>query len=309
VTTLRELVDEGARQLRDSAGDAREDPRREARMLLEAAVGCDRRDSLVRSDDPVDPEGTRRFWDLVEDRARGIPLQILVGETAFHDVMLTVRAGVFIPRPETELLVEEVVIAVRNAVARASAQERPDGIRVLDLCTGTGAVAVAAASALRDEPLVSMHAADWNARAVHLARHNAKRCGVEVDVRRSNLFSAFADLEHRVAVISANPPYIDPAEAETLPLEVRLGDPRDALFDPEGGIGFHRRIADRGRRFLVDGGTLLLEMGETQADAIGRVLQDFGYGDVDVIPDLTGRDRFVRAVWKTGGEVPSMPFS
>ncbi len=307
--TLRELMDAGAQELKGSAGDARENPRREARMLLEAAVGCDRRVLLAGSDLPVDPDGTRRFWDLVEDRARGIPLQILVGETGFHDVTLAVRAGVFIPRPETELLVGEVVAAAKRALERSKRRERPDGVRVLDLCTGTGAVAVASAFALKDEPLVSLHAADWNARAVHLARHNAQRNGVDVDVRRSNLYSAFADLEGRVSVLSANPPYIDPAEAESLPLEVRLGDPTDALFDPEGGIGFHRRIADRGRRFLADGGTLLLEMGETQGDAITAVLRELGYGDVDVIPDLTGRDRFVRAGWTTGGEEPSTRFS
>ncbi|GJM44640.1 MAG: release factor glutamine methyltransferase [Gemmatimonadota bacterium] len=299
--TLKELVDAGAQRLVEAAGDARENPRHEARLLMQAAVGLDRGRMIVQSDEPIGQAEMARFWDMVGDRSRGVPLQLIVGETAFHNVTLQVEDGVFIPRPETELLVEEVVNAARQRGREQPRDGRPGGVQILDLCTGTGAVAVAAAAALRDERRVAVSAGDWNPRAVRVARRNARRNHVDVDVRRSDLFSAFAQLEGSVDVLASNPPYIAPSEAESLSLEVRLGDPKEALFDPEGGTGFHRRIARRGRAFLRAGGTLILEMGETQGAEVMALVEEAGYTEVRTLPDLAGRDRFVRAVWP-GGE-------
>jgi release factor glutamine methyltransferase len=160
---------------------------------------------------------------------------------------------------------------------------------------------VALARAFRRHPEVSVHAGDWNPRAVRLARRNVERNGLagRVEVRRSELFSAFADLEGSVDVLLSNPPYIAPAEADSLPLEVRVGDPGDALFDPAGGTGFHRRIAKRGLDFLADGGTLAMEMGEAQGDELLELLAGLGYEDPRVLRDLAGRERFVRGVRPT----------
>lgn len=289
--TLRELVEAGAGELRWSEGCARENPRREASLLLQAAVGLDRAQIVVHGDQAAAPGEAARYWDLVRHRARGLPLQLLLGETGFHDVTLSVEPGVFIPRPETELLVEEIG---RDVDARFRGEDPDRGIAVLDLCTGTGAVAVAIARRFRDDVRVRVFAGDWNVRAVHLARRNAERNGTAVDVRRSDLFSAFADLEGRVDALVANPPYISLEERETLPLEVRLGDPADALFDPDGGTGFHRRIAVRGLDFLRPGGMLALEIGERQGPEVAALLEGSGYRDVAVLKDLAGRDRIVR---------------
>lgn len=303
--TLRDLVTAAARELRSAEGDARENPLHEARTLLEAAVGVERGRFVLVADEPVAREDTARFWDMVADRARGVPLQLILGSTAFHAVTLRVEEGVFIPRPETELLVEEALAATRRRLRGMPRDGRPGGLHVLDLCTGTGAVAVAVAADLRDQSRVTVHAGDWSLRAVHLARRNAADNGVEVDVRRSDLFSAFADLEHRMDVLAANPPYIAESEAASLPLEVRLGDPHDALFDPDGGTGFHRRIADRGRTFLTVGGTIVLEIGETQGESVENMLMGLGYRAVVTLPDLTGRDRFVRGTWWGDEEPPT----
>jgi release factor glutamine methyltransferase len=183
--------------------------------------------------------------------------------------------------------------SIRELSGRLAA-DRDSGITVLDLCTGTGAVAVALAHRFRKEPRVRVHAGDWSLRAVRLARRNSERNGVALDVRRSDLFSAFADLEGRVDVLVANPPYLAPEERGMLPVEVRLGDPEEALFDPEGGTGFHRRIAERGRAFLRPGGTIALEIGERQGDEVRARLEELGYRDVTVLPDLAGRCRVVR---------------
>lgn len=294
--TLRELVSAGADELRDAAGAARENPVHEARLLLQAAVGLDRGRLTAFADEPVAHDDSARFWDMVGDRARGVPLQLIVGSTEFHEVSLAIREGVFIPRPETELLVEEARMEVARRLRHRPAGDRPFGVRVLDLCTGSGAVAVATAAAFRDERCVAVHAGDWSLRAVRAARDNARRNGVEVDVRRSDLFSAFADLEGSIDALVSNPPYIAPSEEASLPVEVRDFDPREALFDPDGGTGFHRRIAERGRAFLRPGGLLALEIGETQGEEVAGILRQAGYRDVTVLPDLAGRDRFVRGV-------------
>lgn len=289
--TLRELVEAGAGELRWAEGCARDNPRREASLLLQAAVGLDRSQIVVRGDQAAAPGEAARYWDLVRRRARGLPLQLLIGETGFHDVILSVEPGVFIPRPETELLVEETE---RDVAALLRADDSDRRVVVMDLCTGTGAVAVAVAWRFRPEPRVRVHAGDWSLRAVHLARRNARRNGLTVDVRRSDLFSAFADLEGAVDALVANPPYISPEERDTLPVEVRLGDPEDALFDPDGGTGFHRRIASRGRDFLRPGGTIALEIGERQGAEVREMLEDLGYLEVAVLRDLAGRERVVR---------------
>lgn len=306
--TLRELVEAGAGELRWAEGCARENPRREASLLLQAAVGLDRAQMATHGDHTAAPGAAARYWEMVRRRARGLPLQLLVGETGFHDVTLGVEPGVFIPRPETEQLVEEIArdVAARlgapagagaGACADAGVGAGAGGLRsvtVLDLCTGTGAVAVAVAHRFREQAAVRVFAGDWSLRAVRLARRNAERNGVVMDVRRSELFSAFADLEGAVDALAANPPYIDPAERESLPVEVRLGDPEGALFDPDGGTGFHRRIAARGRDFLRPGGTLAMEIGERQGEEGRAILEELGYREVAVLKDLSGRDRLVR---------------
>jgi release factor glutamine methyltransferase len=289
--TLGELLDAGAGELRRGHGSAREDPRREASLLLGSVLGLDQGEILSRPERPVEPGEAERYRDLVRRRARGRPLQLLLGVTGFHDVTLAVEPGVFIPRPETELLVEQAVAEIRRLLDR-----RPGGgdRHVLDLCTGTGAVAVAVAWSLRDAAGVRVHAGDSNPAAVDLARKNADRAGVTVDVRFSDLGSAFADLDDAIDVLVANPPYIPPEESDSLPPEVRLGDPAEALFDPEGGTGFHRRIAGQGRSSLRAGGLLALEIGWSQGAEAAAILGAAGYEDVAVLPDLAGRDRVVR---------------
>jgi release factor glutamine methyltransferase len=291
--TLRELVEAGARELQWSESAARENPLQEASALLMAAVGCERSHLVTHGGEFAPTREAERFWSLVSQRATGVPLQLLLGETGFHAVRLRVERGVFIPRPETELLVDEAIAAVEDRL------EEGRGARVLDLCTGTGAVAIAVAAQFRERAGVRILATDWNPQAVRLARRNAEDNGVGgmIEVRRSNLYSALADQERRIDVLVSNPPYVEPAVSEELPVEVRLGDPKDALFDPEGGTGFHRRIATRGRDFLVAGGVLAMEIGATQGASVAAILAEAGYEGVRVLPDLAGRDRVVRGTW------------
>ena len=293
--SVRELMDAAAARLKEGEGSGREDPRREASLLMEAAAGLDGAQILKSPERVMEPYEVVRFWQMVEERSRGGPLQLLVGETWFHDVKLRVVRGVFIPRPETELLVDRVRRHIERRVAGGAAS-----VRVLDLCTGTGAIAIAAAAFFRERENIFLYGGDWNPAAVRLARWNAERNDVDgsVEMRRSDLFSAFADLEGRLDVLVSNPPYVAPAESTELPVEVRLGDPQDALFAEEGGTAFHRRIASRGRDFLLAGGLLLLEIGERQGDSVREILTGLDYDSVEIRQDLAGRDRYAEAVWR-----------
>jgi release factor glutamine methyltransferase len=294
---LGELLEEGAAALRSSL-QAQEggQSRRESAVLLRAATGMSATDLLVHRDAKVAGADASRFREWVDARARGVPLQHLVGRTGFHAIELRIEPGVFIPRPETEILVEQAVTEVLRGTARH------DGACILDLCTGTGAVALAIARALATKNVAArVFAGDRDRAAVDLARRNAHQLGLAgcVDIRESDLAEAFADLAGQVDILTANPPYIDPARAHSLPFDVRFGDPPHALFDPEGGSGFHRRIADQGRMLLRAGGNILLEIGEDQGARVARILEDCGYADVQILPDLAGRDRMARGRWSS----------
>jgi len=293
--SLGELLEEGAGVLRSGLGASREAPRRESALLLRAATGMSAADLLARRHEPVRSSDAVRFREWIEARARGVPLQHLTGCAQFHEIELRIEPGVFIPRPETELLAERVLSEAR------------DGACILDLCTGTGAIALAIAQALAAKNVAAqVYAGDRDAAAVDLARRNALqlRLAGRVDIRESDLGGAFADLAGTVDLLVANPPYIDPACAATLPFDVRCGDPPHALFAPEGGTGFHRRIAGEGRTLLRSGGFLFLEIGDDQGARVKAILEEIGYEDVRILPDLAGRDRIARGRWS-----PSTPSS
>lgn len=293
--SLGELLDEGTQALGSGLGGSREAPRRESAMLLRAVTGLSAADLLTRRNEPVHGADAVRFQEWIEARAQGVPLQHLLGRADFHEIELRIEPGVFIPRPETELLVE---LALDEA--------RP-GACILELCTGTGAIALAVAHALSAKNIaVQIYAGDRDPAAVDLAQRNARHLGLadRVAIRESDLAGAFADLVGTVDLLVANPPYIDPACAASLPFDVRCGDPPHALFDFEHGTGFHRQIAEQGRTLLRSGGVLILEIGDDQGSRVKLILEDLGYEDVRILPDLAGRDRIARGRWS-----PSTPSS
>jgi release factor glutamine methyltransferase len=299
--TWAELVEEGAAALREGPGSGRLDPRREAEILLRHAAGMDSAALLRIRGEAATAIPIARFRAWVATRAQGVPLQHLLGEASFHGIVLRVEPGVFIPRPETETLVDAAIASVWERAAASPLRE----IVVLDLCTGSGTAAVAIAAALHagaegsssaaasHAGRVRVFAGDVDPAAVDLARRNANACAVAsiVEIRVSDLAEAFADLDGRVDVLVANPPYIDPADADSLPVEVRFGDPPRALFDSEGGVGYHRRIAREGRRLLRPDGQIFLEIGDDQGVQARRILADEGYEAIRILPDLTGRAR------------------
>jgi release factor glutamine methyltransferase len=251
-------------------------PEQTAEVLLMSLLDVDRAGLYARKEG-LDSATARMFGRALCQRCSGVPLQHLTGEQQFLDLPLRVRPGVFIPRPETEVLVE---VAVETLAERRSPS-------VVDVGTGTGAVALAIA---RARPGARVIATDVSPEAAALARENAERSGLSIEVVEGDLMEGVPeDLKGMIDVVVSNPPYVTEEEYESLPHVVKA-DPRDALV---GGVEFHRRLATSAVDWLRIGGWLVVEIGATQGREV-RALFEERLEDVGILPDLAGRDRVAR---------------
>lgn len=255
----------------------------EAELLLAHALGTERLELYLHPERVLTPEERARFRELIQRRRAGEPLQYLLGEAEFMELKLKVNEHVLIPRPETEGLVELVL--------RELGRGAGEGLRILDLGTGSGAIALALAKAL---PRSRVLAVDISTEALALARENARRNGISnVEFRRSDWFSAVAET---FDVIVSNPPYVAREEVKDLPREVRA-EPREAWDGGPGGLEHLKRIIAEAPGHLVRGGRLFLEIGAAQGEAVRELALATGAFDpVEILPDLAGRERYLRAV-------------
>ena len=241
-----------------------ESPEAEARWIVRAAAGRD-------------------LDELVRRRLAGEPLQYVLGTAAFRRLELRVGPGVFIPRPETELVAE-------RAMARL-----PERGTLVDVCTGSGAIALSVAD---ERPDASVVATELSPAASQWATSNRDASGLRVDLYQGDLFAPLpTDLAGRVDVAVSNPPYVDPDERSLLPRDVVDHEPEVGLFAPGMGTSVIARIASEARSWLRPDGWLVLEIGETQGAAVRSLLEERGYAGVSIEPDLTGRDRIAEARW------------
>jgi release factor glutamine methyltransferase len=249
--------------------------RESAEALMMTVLSTDRTGLYARSEGLSTSEA-RTFGRALCQRCAGTPLQHLTGEQAFRRITVTVRPGVFIPRPETEVLVD---------VALECVGERQEPV-VVDVGTGTGAVALAIAD---ERPGSSVFATDLSPEAVELARENAARLGLGITVLRGDLLGPLPlELRGAVDLVVSNPPYVTAVDYEDLPAEVRA-DPPLALV---GGTRLHERLAAEAIGWLRRGGALVVEIGAAQGPEVAKVVER-SYEDVRIVPDLAGRDRIV----------------
>jgi release factor glutamine methyltransferase len=249
--------------------------RESAEALMMTVLSADRAGLYARSEGLSTSEA-RTFGRALCQRCAGTPLQHLTGEQAFRRITVTVRPGVFIPRPETEVLVD---------VALECLGERQEPV-VGDVGTGTGAVALAIAD---ERPGSSVFATDLSPEAVQLARQNGARLGLSITVLQGDLLEPLPlELRGAVDLVVSNPPYVTTVEYDDLPAEVRA-DPRLALV---GGTQLHERLAAEAIGWLRRGGTLVVEIGAAQGPHVEKVVER-SYEDVRIVPDLAGRDRIV----------------
>jgi release factor glutamine methyltransferase len=237
---------------------------------------------IAHPDEYPGSEGVARFRALVKRRCAGEPIQYITGETEFYGLAFHVNRDVLIPRPETEHLVEK-------AIAFARGLARP---RILDVGTGSGAIAIALAVNL---PAAQIIATEISAPALVVARRNAERHGVAdcVHFLEGDLLSSVAGQQFDLIV--SNPPYVAQADRDSLSAEVRDFEPAQALFAGGDGLDLYRRLIPAAFGPLVSGGFVVLEIGYGQQLAIEKLLCDAGFENAEFTPDLQGIPRVVSA--------------
>ena len=257
-----------------------ESARTNVETLLMHLLGVSRAGLYARRDG-LDTATARALGRALCQRCTGVPLQHLTGRQAFYGLDLQVEPGVFVPRPETETLVEAALEAIDS-----NATHDP---LVVDVGTGTGAIALAVA---HERPRAGVHATDLNPRAAALARRNADALGLgrRVRIHEGDLLDPLPEgLRGRLDLIVSNPPYLEPSVAADLPPEV-LADPADALF---GGTGVHERLARAASDWLAPRGWLVVEIDPSQASEVRGLFETNGLESVRARTDLAGRDRVV----------------
>ncbi len=263
-------------------------PATDADELLSRLLGVGRNDLRLGAALVLAGDDLQRLDAWLERRLSGEPVQYITGRAAFRGIDLAVDARVLVPRPETELLVEVVLGILRRAVTRWPTP------RVLDLGTGSGAIALAIAHEL---PQARVWATDASSEALALARDNAVALGLvdRMTFTAGDWFDAIARDERFEAIVS-NPPYIATTEWDDLPDEVRNHEPHAALFSGETGLEALREIIDQAPRHLVTDGLLALELSERRAAEVAGWLEGaHDWSEVELRDDLTGRPRILVA--------------
>lgn len=283
--TYGEVYREGTARLAEAGI---EEAALDARLLLEYVCGTDRNTLLAHGDREVSAAECERYRELTRRRAAHVPLQHLTGEQDFMGLTFLVNKDVLVPRQDTEVLVEEVM------------KHLHDGMRILDMCTGSGCILLSLLHYSNDCEGVGV---DLSGQALAVARENYERlravrpemaaCFLEGD-----LFGALGNHPgERFDLIVSNPPYIKTSAIDTLMPEVREHEPVMALDGGTDGLIFYRRIAENAGTYLNGGGMLFFEIGCEQAEDVCGIMEQAGFREVAVEKDFAGLDRVVYGNW------------
>ena len=274
--TIQELYKEGIFRLKHARiAEAELD----AWYLLEYVTGISRTMYYLKQAEPAEEQAVERYFDCISRRAQRIPLQHITGEQEFMGLPFIVNEHVLIPRQDTEILVEE-------ALSHLSGNER-----VLDMCTGSGCILISLEHYRKGIRAVG---ADISDEALQVAKRNAESLNADVTFLKSDLFEQVAE---RYDLIVSNPPYIRTKAIEELEEEVRLHDPMIALDGKEDGLYFYRKITEKSRKHLKQGGWLLFEIGYDQGEDVAKMMEKAGFTEVTVKKDLAGLDRVVSGMY------------
>lgn len=273
--TAQQLLAQGRKSLPG------EDAALEAWILYEEAFQMSRSEFWIHAEEEVDPEKAALYERMLRRRRQGEPVAYIIGSWEFMGLPFQVSPAVLIPRPDTETLVEAVLEWLPER-KKAS---------ILDLCTGSGCIAVSLA---HFRPCTQVLASDLSPEALAVAAANAKQNGVCVSFCQGDLWQPLP-AGRQYDIITCNPPYIDRRQLQQLDRDVIAYEPHMALDGGEDGLTFYRRLAEQVRDYLKDGGRIFWEIGYDQAEAVSRLLEDRGMRVCAVRRDLAGRSRVVIA--------------
>ena len=259
------------------------------RLFAMDVAGCTYSTLILRMAEDATEEQAQKLHAYVTERMTHKPCQYILGTQEFMGMEFATVPEVLIPRPETELLVEQACERLKKLIEKKRKQTGDRELRVLDMCCGSGCIGISVAKLV---PAVSVDLADISDAAITLTKKNRERLQADCTVIQTDLF---AQMEEKYDMIISNPPYIRTDEIPKLMAEVRDFEPHLALDGKEDGLYFYDKIIREAREYLYEDGYILFEIGQDQLDAVRGFLVENGYVDIEGMKDYAGLDRIVTA--------------
>jgi len=247
----------------------------EAEIILSSVLNLKRFELYLNLDKPILKNDLETIFTIISRRKKREPLQYILGETEFYNCEIKVNRHVLIPRPETEFLVEKIIL------------ENPKIKKILDIGTGSGAIAIALAKLM---PNCKIDAIDISINALEIAKNNAVKNNVNINFFHSNIFE---NVNHQYNVIVSNPPYISENSFIQLQPEITKFEPVMALVANENGLYFYRKILEDAKEYLANNGKIYFEIGHNQAKKIKNIATLNGFKNIELCRDLNNFDRIM----------------
>lgn len=279
---IDQLIRQGAQILRENNVD---NPVLDSQLILANVLHVDKLYVMTNFNEIVTKGIEKKFINDIVKRSKGMPVQYIVGMQEFMSLNFKVNENVLIPRPDTEILVEEV-IKYANKLSSC---------RILDIGTGSGCISISLAKYIVN---AHVYTVDISEKALEIARHNAKQNGVDhkIEFFVGDSFKPFISRNEVFDIIVSNPPYIPTDDIEHLGVNVKDYEPRAALDGGKDGLDFYRRIITHANEFLTENGLVFFEIGYNQADEVIELFKLNSFDDISITKDLAGRNRAVKAV-------------
>lgn len=254
----------------------------DSQLLLAHVLNVDKLSIVINRFNDVDSSKAEEFMKLIKLRAKKMPVKYILGNAEFMGLNFAVREGILIPRPDTEILVENVIDLIKAEGFK----------RISDVCCGSGAIGLSIAKYVPDS---YVYLSDISDTAVEVSSVNARQIGVSerTEIIKSDLLEFASGLNEKFQVIVSNPPYIRRDEIPELMEDVKLYEPYEALCGGEDGLDFYRRITSQAVKYLECGGLLAFEIGWDEGEEVQNILRDKGFKDIQRIKDLGGNERVV----------------
>ena len=280
---IKEILKLGVELLREKNI---EEPNLKVKMLLSDVLNKTKEYLIIHDEEEVNENEKKVFLEKIERLRNYEPIQYILNRQEFMGFSFSVNENVLIPQPDTENLVEEVL-----HIADKLDKDINEEIRILDLCTGSGAIAISIAKLLGKKVLV--YASDISAEALKVAEENSMNNMANIYFFKSNLFEKISNL-YKFDIIVSNPPYIETKKIENLPEEVKR-EPKIALDGGEDGLKFYKEISKEAKKYLLENGYLAFEIGYNQREYVESILKQDRYKKIYSRKDLSGNDRVVIA--------------